>query len=104
MNLEELKKKRQVLDKSVDAALSDMNILRDPKLEKKGRPIMGETRGDLLQQASIGADQAGARAVRLGVTDGTGNGRPSPDKVCGCGQPATFLHRAYVPEARLTTR
>ena len=40
-------------------------------------------------------------AVANGITDGTGNGNFSPDKVCNRGTIVTFLHRAYVPEARL---
>lgn len=40
-------------------------------------------------------------AVANGITDGTGNGNFSPNKVCNRGTIVTFLHRAYVPEARL---
>ena len=51
---------------------------------------------------SAGYSQAVAWAVGLGVTDGTDGNRFSPDTVCNRGQIVTFLHRAYVPEARLT--
>ena len=40
-------------------------------------------------------------AVANGITDGTGNGNFSPDKVCNRGTIVTFLHRAYVPGVRL---
>lgn len=40
-------------------------------------------------------------AVEIGVTEGTGGGQFSPDKVCDRGTIVTFLHRAYVPSARL---
>lgn len=49
-----------------------------------------------------GADYADAVdwAVENGVTNGTGSGF-SPSKICSRGEIVTFLHRAYVPEARL---
>ena len=52
-----------------------------------------------------GADYAGAVswAVANGITNGDGSDTIfSPDKVCTRAQIVTFLHRAYVPEARLT--
>lgn len=51
-----------------------------------------------------GADYAAAVAwaVENGVTNGTSDTTFSPDQVCTRGQIVTFLHRAYVPEARLT--
>lgn len=50
-----------------------------------------------------GADYAAAVnwAVANGITNGTGGGRFSPDKVCNRGEIVTFLHRAYVPSVRL---
>lgn len=54
---------------------------------------------------SAGADYAGAVswAVANGITNGDGSDTIfSPDKVCTRAQIVTFLHRAYVPEARLT--
>lgn len=40
-------------------------------------------------------------AVGKGVTNGTGNGMFSPDKVCNRGEIVTFLHRAFVPAFQL---
>lgn len=40
-------------------------------------------------------------AVASGITNGTGAATFSPGKVCTRGEIVTFLHRAYVPEARL---
>lgn len=40
-------------------------------------------------------------AASHGVTNGTGNGMFSPDKICNRGEIITFLYRAYVPDARL---
>ena len=40
-------------------------------------------------------------AVDLGVTNGTGGGRFSPDDVCDRGTIVTFLHRAFVEEVRV---
>lgn len=53
------------------------------------------------------ADYAGAVswAVAVGITNGDGGETVfSPDRVCSCGQIVTFLHRAYVEEARLTAQ
>ena len=41
-------------------------------------------------------------AVANGVTGGTGGGAFSPDRTCMREEIVTFLHRAYVPEVRLT--
>lgn len=54
--------------------------------------------------AGAGYAQAVAWAVELGVTEGMGDGKFSPDKICNRGQIVTFLHRAYVPEARLPVK
>lgn len=40
-------------------------------------------------------------AVDLGVTNGTGSGKFSPDTVCDRGTIVTFLHRAFVEEVRV---
>lgn len=40
-------------------------------------------------------------AVDLGITNGTGDGRFSPDTVCNRGTIVTFLHRAFVEEVRV---
>ena len=46
-----------------------------------------------------------AWAVQSGITNGDGGETVfSPDRVCSCGQIVTFLHRAYVEEARLTAQ
>lgn len=56
-----------------------------------------------FSDVAAGASYAAAVdwAVEIGVTDGTGNGRFSPNKICDRGTIVTFLHRAYVPSARL---
>lgn len=41
-------------------------------------------------------------AASHGVTNGTGNGMFSPDKICNRGEIITFLHRAFVPAFQLT--
>ena len=41
-------------------------------------------------------------AVANGITGGTGGGAFSPDRTCMREEIVTFLHRAYVPEVRLT--
>ena len=59
--------------------------------------------GSGFTDVSADADYAAAVswAVELGITEGTGGGRFSPDTVCNRGHIVTFLYRAYVPEARL---
>lgn len=55
---------------------------------------------DVPEDASYA--QAVSWAVEKGITNGDGGDTVfSPDKVCTRGQIVTFLHRAYVPEARL---
>ena len=64
---------------------------------------MPSTGGGSFSDVAAGAPYAAAVAwaVETGVTDGTGSGQFSPDKVCDRGTIVTFLHRAYVPGARL---
>lgn len=51
--------------------------------------------------ANAGYAKAVAWAVANGVTNGTGANIFSPNNTCTRGQIITFLHRAYVPDARL---
>ena len=58
--------------------------------------------------SDVPAGAAYAKAVDWAVTNGVTNGTNaaqtefSPNKVCDRGTIVTFLHRAYVEEARLT--
>lgn len=51
--------------------------------------------------AKAGYARAVDWAVDNGVTNGAGGGKFSPNTVCTRGHIVTFLHRAYVPEARV---
>lgn len=51
--------------------------------------------------AKAGYAKAVDWAVANGVTNGAGGGKFSPNTVCTRGHIVTFLHRAYVPEARV---
>lgn len=61
---------------------------------------------DKSEFTDVPADADYAAAVNwaagLGITNGYGD-EFRPDEVCSRGQIVTFLHRAYVPEARLST-
>ena len=63
---------------------------------------------DKSEFKDVDAEAAYAAAVDWAVANGVTNGDNaaqtefSPDKVCTRGHIVTFLHRAYVPEARLT--
>lgn len=48
--------------------------------------------------------QAANWAVEQGIAEGTGDNQFSPDKICNRATIVTLLHRAYVKEARLTTK
>ena len=55
--------------------------------------------------AQAGYAGAVSWAVAVGITNGDGGETVfSPDRVCSRGQIVTFLHRAYVEEARLTAQ
>ena len=63
----------------------------------------GRQAGGSASFSDVPAFYAGAVswAVGLGITDGTGGGKFSPDKVCDRGTIVTFLHRAFVEDVRV---
>ena len=65
-----------------------------------GRPSGGSASFSDIPASMYYAD-AVSWAVDLGVTNGTGSGKFSPDKVCDRGTIVTFLHRAFVEEVRV---
>lgn len=65
-----------------------------------GRPGGGSASFSDIPASMYYAD-AVSWAVDLGVTNGTGGGKFSPDTVCNRGTIVTFLHRAFVEEVRV---
>lgn len=63
--------------------------------ELAGRPTAGGNASFSDVSADAPYAQAVAWAVANGITEGTGNGKFSPEKVCTRGQIVTFLYRAY---------